>query len=651
MRSVLLGLLSALILLLCAPRAQADPVDLLEADSQCFVQDNGAMDVIYSLKFRDNGSRTMIRKVGQFYQPIHFTRALLHGVGGVQRVTTSSLGGGYYSVSFPRATRSGGIYTLELHFRSNRRFADPTVRDNQQLLAVWYNPVRWTLPVQRSVIKLVLPLKLPPEVQQHEQITPRMVNELGVLTDPNNKSSQDKFAFVYTDYRKTRRLTIYAERRQLSRQATHLLRTYIPRASLPGLAAGRNVEASGGAVAEMLTAKGRATLQSEAYEIYGNMPQVRTIPWSDRQERELLVRTKLTFRERGERNFLPLPSVRLETTKRGKLAAPACTARLGGEEVSCSPRSNKTLVLGKPSKPGQTIEVQLEQRFRFALFPAVRSRGGTPFVRVEFTGLPASFAPRGGLKRSELTLFAGTPMLGAEVLPLRLVEPGREAAQLRPRSVDWSSYNRYKPSFDYPEAGAKTKECVLVFSRKGDLSAPTRLAVLLPSDPLNLERPTTTALGVLVSRLFSSDLAPRDKASAWSLVLWFSLWSVLAFLFNWLLLGLWFISIGWVLLIIDKIAGTHMCRDVLLPAGKWKWVHPTKGNLLGLDRRAGPPPAGLAAAQRAAGGAGGAAAAAPLPGALPQEEGAGVRLTRDHGGHLPAARASSPSWTPWRRRW
>jgi len=29
--------------------------------------------------------------------------------------------------------------------------------EDQELLAVWYNPVRWTLPVQKSVIHLVLP--------------------------------------------------------------------------------------------------------------------------------------------------------------------------------------------------------------------------------------------------------------------------------------------------------------------------------------------------------------------------------------------------------------------------------------------------------------------------------------------------------------
>ncbi len=35
------------------------------------------MDVIYSLKFLDNEGRSEIRKIGQFYEPVHFTRAYL----------------------------------------------------------------------------------------------------------------------------------------------------------------------------------------------------------------------------------------------------------------------------------------------------------------------------------------------------------------------------------------------------------------------------------------------------------------------------------------------------------------------------------------------------------------------------------------------
>ena len=53
------------------------------------------------------------------------------------------------------------------------------------------------------MIKLVLPLTLPAAVQRHEQITPQMVDGLGVITDPANKAAQDKFAFVFPGVRKT----------------------------------------------------------------------------------------------------------------------------------------------------------------------------------------------------------------------------------------------------------------------------------------------------------------------------------------------------------------------------------------------------------------------------------------------------------------
>ena len=51
----------------------AGPVDLLEADTQAFVQDSGAMDVIYSLRYQDNEGRSAIKSIGQFYEPVAFT--------------------------------------------------------------------------------------------------------------------------------------------------------------------------------------------------------------------------------------------------------------------------------------------------------------------------------------------------------------------------------------------------------------------------------------------------------------------------------------------------------------------------------------------------------------------------------------------------
>ncbi len=54
-----------------------------------------------------------------------------------------------------------------------------------------------------------------------------------------------------------------------------------------------------------------------------------------------------------------------------------------------------------------------------------------------------------------------------------------------------------------------------------------------------------------------------------------------AILANGLLLLGWFLVIGWVLLIVDKIAGTTMAGDILLPAGKFKVIHPTRGTLFG----------------------------------------------------------------------
>ena len=73
--------LSAAVALGTLATAHAAPVDLLECDSQVFIQDNGGADVIYRLTFRDNEGRSQIRQIGEFYEPLHFTRSLLHGDG------------------------------------------------------------------------------------------------------------------------------------------------------------------------------------------------------------------------------------------------------------------------------------------------------------------------------------------------------------------------------------------------------------------------------------------------------------------------------------------------------------------------------------------------------------------------------------------
>ena len=67
------SLLCAVLLLIALP-ARAQSVQLENADSQVFVQANGAVDVIYTLDIVDPTGRSEIKKIGQFYEPIAFNR-------------------------------------------------------------------------------------------------------------------------------------------------------------------------------------------------------------------------------------------------------------------------------------------------------------------------------------------------------------------------------------------------------------------------------------------------------------------------------------------------------------------------------------------------------------------------------------------------
>ena len=88
MKRLLLAVLVAVLTWLPATAAAA-PVDLLEADTQAFLQDSGAMDVIYSLRFRDNEGRGFIRQIGPVDEPVHFTRGWLKQGEQSDEVTTT----------------------------------------------------------------------------------------------------------------------------------------------------------------------------------------------------------------------------------------------------------------------------------------------------------------------------------------------------------------------------------------------------------------------------------------------------------------------------------------------------------------------------------------------------------------------------------
>ena len=419
-RSLSLVAVVLLALLGGVPGVRAAPVELLESDVQAFLQDNGAMDVIYRLTFRDNEGRSSIRKVGPFYEPVHFTRSWLEVDGARRDVSLQAMGGGYYRVGFgDTRTRAGGTYTLELHYRCNHRFADPTQAEGRELVAVWFNPVRWSLPIARSVVKLVLPRELPADaVQRHEDITPAMVDAAGAVTDPANLRAQDQWAWVYSDYRDSRRLTAYAEKRGLPSEGVHLVKLYLPRDALPALAGGPDVEAVGGAVDERLVAEGSAELISESYTL-----QVR----HDR----VVVHTRLAFREGGRRNYLPLPSVLVSLPE---VRSQTCAASIGGVAVTCHVDGQR-LVLERRSEPGDTLAIQGTQHFLLSPAPPVEVREGRAWFRVTMLGLSETYAPREHLAKSELVLRTGMPLVGLapgeEVpegtpLPARLVSPALE---------------------------------------------------------------------------------------------------------------------------------------------------------------------------------------------------------------------------------
>jgi hypothetical protein len=401
-----------------ASGAAAGPVDLVEADSQVFVRDNGAADVIYTLTFRENEGRRVIRKVGQFYEPVHFTRALIQGEELSGKVAMAPLGNGYYRVELPGATVAGRTYRLVLHYRSNHRFADPTSRDGKHLLAVWFNPVRWGLPVERSVIKLVLPLALPSQVKRHEDITPAMVTGLGVVTDPEVLHAQSHWAFVYTDYGGTRRLTLYAEKRNLPPEGIHRVRIYIPAAAMPGVAAGRNVEASGAARAERLIATGPLELLEQRVVLV-TLARRR----SDASPEGVELRSVFRFRETASRNFVARPPVTIHVGSRAAASPGRMRVWIDGRKVADEPAAPARLPLGRVTRKGQSIRVELAGFVPVRPARGVVVRDGEAWLPVAVTTFDGVRMP--GLESAPVTVevWTGLPAGPGDTPPVRVLAP------------------------------------------------------------------------------------------------------------------------------------------------------------------------------------------------------------------------------------
>ncbi|HHQ47552.1 MAG TPA: hypothetical protein ENK19_01535, partial [Acidobacteria bacterium] len=547
-----------------ATAVHAGPVDLMLADSQVFVQDNGAADVIYTLRFRDNQGRSVIKKIGQFYEPVHFTRATIEGEGLAGTVTMEALGGGYYRAELPGRTRAGKMYTLELHFRSNHRFADPTTRDGRKLLAVWFNPVRWGLPVERSVIKLVLPLELPAEVKRHEDITPAMVDRLGVVTDPSILAAQSHWAFVYTDYRGKRRLTLYAEKTGLPSQGTHLVRVYIPAAALPGVASGRDVEASGAAEAERFIARGPLRLLAQRYVLVTLARRGKERNGAQSRRPGVEVRTILEYEETASRNFVPAPPVTVGLPRGGKPVPTSIRVWLDGRPVAGKAVAGRRVHLGRFTHAGQRLRVATRSFYPVRFGGRAVVENGEAWLPVELAAFRGVTIP--GLDSAPVTVevWTGLPAGSGDTPPVRPVEPPPGAWKLETRPAD---------------AGRGLPSGAVLVARPPP--GPVRLRVLAPAGPLGVPVGVWGGTKLLVEHLLHGELRQDDLTRVLTFLTLTGTIALILFVANAALLLLELLAFGWVLAIIDKIAKTHLFRRAFGLTRGTKLVHPTRGLLFG----------------------------------------------------------------------
>src|SRR5512136_2579625 len=198
-RILAIALVLAFLLLPALTVFAAGPPDLTQVDGQVAVKSDGGLGITYKLTFRETESRNQITTLGPL-DPGHGLRASdIEGSDGKRgKVTLSSKGGGFYTVPFGFSTQPGQTYTLTIRYDVPGTIDTTTIKGASFRVVTWA-PVQWSLPIGEEIVRFILPVELPANITQPEQVTDAIVNQVaGLVTEQANVKSFDRWVYYPT---------------------------------------------------------------------------------------------------------------------------------------------------------------------------------------------------------------------------------------------------------------------------------------------------------------------------------------------------------------------------------------------------------------------------------------------------------------------
>ena len=232
-RTIRLVAVCAILLAVClvgvAPiRAAGAPI-ITRVESQVTVLGDGALDIKYRLTFSETDVRSGITTMGPFDSGHEMLDSHIETSQGERPVTLNSKGGGFYGVDFGFNTVAGEDYTVYVHYRVPYAL-DETSVDGASYRVLEWSPIEWTLEIGEQVVTFILPIELPADVMEPEQVTDELVDASGLLVNESNISSFDRWVYYPTPDETTGKswLSIYVSKENVPPEYHFRPLVYLP---------------------------------------------------------------------------------------------------------------------------------------------------------------------------------------------------------------------------------------------------------------------------------------------------------------------------------------------------------------------------------------------------------------------------------------
>ena len=227
-------IVAGLCLWLVGSASAAGPPIITKVEAQVTVLSGGGLDVKYRLTFHETEPRSGITSMGPFDPSHEMLDYRIEHADTEFPVVLDDQGGGFYGVDFGFDTEAGEDYTVHVHYAVDYGLDETTV-DGQSYRVLEWSPIEWSLEIGEQVVTLILPIELPADITEPEQVTDEIVDEAGILVDEAMVSSFDRWVYYPTPDEVTGKnwLSIYVSKTALPPEYHFRPKVYVPARHFP----------------------------------------------------------------------------------------------------------------------------------------------------------------------------------------------------------------------------------------------------------------------------------------------------------------------------------------------------------------------------------------------------------------------------------